>query len=412
MPRQSLGATVRSVFFWFHLVLGISAGALIMLMSVTGVMLGFERQMIGWIDGKPRAEVPANPVRLELDSLFSVAGIDRAGVASVVVKAAPHEPVLVRFRERGATPKPLDPYTGAVLAGASGTKGQEFFSALRRWHRYVGAEAAEARATGKLAAGVANLVFLFIVLSGLYLWWPRRWSRQAVRATTVPSVSLSGKARDFNWHNVAGFWSAIPLALIVASGVFISFRWPGQWLDRIAGSESEKAAAIAAMNAPAAAPAAAGASATRERAPDEPAPVRVGDAPLAAWFNTAATARPAWQQVTITMPAPRDSTATLAVAEGNTYRPDLRYTLLIDPVSAAVRETRDYGALSTARQIRAWVRFGHTGEVFGIWGQIFATIFTAAGALLVWTGFALSWRRLRAWWRRRGGSAPVTSGAL
>jgi uncharacterized iron-regulated membrane protein len=112
------------------------------------------------------------------------------------------------------------------------------------------------------------------------------------------------------------------------------------------------------------------------------------------------------------MPAPRDSTATLAVAEGNTYRPDLRYTLLIDPVSAAVRETRDYGALSTARQIRAWVRFGHTGEVFGIWGQIFATIFTAAGALLVWTGFALSWRRLRAWWRRRGGSAPVTSGAL
>ena len=49
MPRQSLGATVRLVFFWFHLVLGISAGALIMLMSVTGVMLGFERQMIGWI---------------------------------------------------------------------------------------------------------------------------------------------------------------------------------------------------------------------------------------------------------------------------------------------------------------------------------------------------------------------------
>lgn len=396
MPRQSLGATVRSVFFWFHLVLGISAGALIMLMAVTGVMLGFERQMIGWIDGKPRAEVPANPVRLELDSLLNVAGIDRAGVASVVVKAAPHEPVLVRFRERGATPKPLDPYTGAVLAGASGTSGQEFFSALRRWHRYVGAEAAEARAKGKLAAGVANLVFLFIVLSGLYLWWPRRWTKQTVRATTVPSIALSGKARDFNWHNVAGFWSAIPLALIVASGVFISFRWPGQWLDRIAGSEKEKAAAIAAMNAPAPEP-----TPSRREESAEPEPVRVGDAPLAAWFSAAASAYPAWQQVTITMPAPRDSTATIAVAEGNTYRPDLRTTLVIDPVSAAVRETRDYASLSTARQIRAWVRFGHTGEVFGLWGQLFATIFTGAGALLVWTGFALSWRRFRAWWRRR-----------
>jgi uncharacterized iron-regulated membrane protein len=411
MPRQSLGAAVRSVFFWFHLVLGVSAGALILLMSVTGVMLGFERQMIGWIDGKPRAAVPANPVRLELDSLFSVAGIDRAAVASVVAKAAPHEPVLVRFRERGAAPKPLDPYTGAELAGASGTAGQEFFSALRRWHRYVGAEAAEARAMGKLAAGVANLVFLFIVLSGLYLWWPRRWTRQAVRATTVPRVSLSGKARDFNWHNVAGFWSAIPLALIVASGVFISFRWPGQWLDRIAGSPSEKAAAIAAMNAPAEPAAAVSSSAPSARAERaEPEPVRVGDAPLAAWFATATAAYPEWRQVTITLPGPRDTTASLAVAEGNTYRPDLRSTLVIDPVTASVRETRDYASLSTARQIRAWVRFGHTGEVFGIWGQIVATIVTGAGALLVWTGWALSWRRLRAWWRRR--APDITSAVL
>lgn len=34
---------------------------------------------------------------------------------------------------------------------------------------------------------------------------------------------LPGKARDFNWHNVIGFWSAVPLFVVVISGVVISY---------------------------------------------------------------------------------------------------------------------------------------------------------------------------------------------
>ncbi len=102
------------------------------------------------------------------------------------------------------------------------------------------------------------------------------------------------------------------------------------------------------------------------------------------------------------MPASVDTAVSVAVASGNTYRPDLRSTLTLDRADAGVLVHRDYASLSTARQIRAWVRFGHAGEVFGLFGQTLATLISAGGAVLVWTGIALSWRRFRRWRTRSG----------
>jgi uncharacterized iron-regulated membrane protein len=42
--------SVRKFFFWFHLVCGVIAGSIILIMSVTGVLLAYERQMLAWAD--------------------------------------------------------------------------------------------------------------------------------------------------------------------------------------------------------------------------------------------------------------------------------------------------------------------------------------------------------------------------
>lgn len=409
---MSLRRTVRSVFFWIHLGIGLSAGLLILLMSVTGVMLGFERQMIAWIDGAPRvAAAPAE--RLPLDTLLARIDVERDAVASIVVKADASQPTIVRLRERGAAPVMVDPFRGEILTASGDGSGQAFFSALRRWHRWIGAQGAELRAQMKVVNGVANLVFLALVLSGLYLWWPSRWSLARLRATAVPQWHRAGKARDFNWHNALGFWFALPLALIVATAAFISFRWPGQYLDLALGSAQEKAAARAALSAPPASAAAPVASAPQANAASDraaPSPLRADDATLADYAASAMAAHPKWAQLTLTLPETPKAAMRIAVAEGNTYRPDLRWTFELDRASAAVASASGYSELSTARKIRAWVRFGHTGEVFGIPGQILATIASAIGVLLVWTGFALAWRRLASWWRvRRRRSVPAVA---
>lgn len=422
MPRKSIAHRVRTVFFWMHLAMGVSAGVIILLMSVTGVMLGYERQMIAWIDGVPKAappnltvnssgDVAAAPssvelaaARLPLDTLLARAAVDRVAVASMVIKAGATDPVSVRFRDRANPSLALDPYTGAVIPTPQGGGGQAFFSGLRRWHRWMGVSAADARATARNITGTANLIFLFIVLSGLYLWWPNHWSRARLRTHTVFQPRLHGKARDFNWHHTLGFWSAIPLAIVVATGVFISFQWPERWLDRALGSAEEKAAVVASTSG-AEGGAASGASTAASDAaislePTEP-PSLPHAASLANVFATAQQARPEWRQITLTLAAPQDSTHTVLVAEGNTYRPDLRTTFDVHTETAERVAMRDFSSLSTARKLRAWVRFGHTGEVFGIVGQTIATLVTAAGALLVWTGFSLAYRRLTSWRRRR-----------
>lgn len=421
---MALARRIRSVFFWIHLGIGVSAGALILLMSVTGVMLGFERQMIAWIDGAPRVEASAT-APLPLDTLLTRAGVARSEVASIIVKRDLTQPVTLRLAERGATPVLVHPATGVVLTPSGDGSGQKFFSALRRWHRYIGAEAGELRTKMKTLNGVANLIFLALVLSGLYLWWPRRWSLARLRATAWPQWRhRAGHTRDFNWHNSLGFWFAIPLAIIIATGAFFSFRWPGQYLDIALGSENERVEARAAIAEARAAresakdasgatmsnAAATGTSASRAGASDEPPnPVCANDAALAQYVAAAVAARPEWAQLTITMPDAKASETRVVVAEGNTYRPDLRWTLEVNRTTAVVAKSSGYEDLSTARQLRAWVRYGHTGEVFGIPGQIIATLASAVGVLLVWTGFALAWRRLLSWLRARRRSLPAVT---
>jgi uncharacterized iron-regulated membrane protein len=48
-----------------------------------------------------------------------------------------------------------------------------------------------------------------------------------------------------------------------------------------------------------------------------------------------------------------------------------------------------------------WMRFVHTGEYYGVLGQTIAGIASAAGILLVYTGFALALRRFVAWRKRQ-----------
>ena len=85
--------------------------------------------------------------------------------------------------------------------------------------------------------GACNFAFLFLVISGPYLWIPRKWSWQSIRAVTAFRGGLSGRARDFNWHNVIGIWCAAPLFLIVLSGVVMSYPWANNLLYRVTGNE-------------------------------------------------------------------------------------------------------------------------------------------------------------------------------
>ena len=372
---------MRKTIFWMHLITGVVAGIVILIMSVTGVLLMYQKQMTAWADGAVVKIDESSGAQLGLEVLMAkVREVESRVPATIAVKNDPTAAVTFSWgREKTLF---VDPYSGRVLGeGSKATRA--FFHSMIDWHRWLGMHG-ESRAIGKAITGACNLGFLFLVISGFYLWWPR--SVKAMRAVVAFDFSLKGKARDWNWHNVAGFWSAIPLFLVVSTATFFSYPRATDLLYRATGNEPPpKAAGPRGPGGP-------GGGERREGARQERGADFGGF--NAQWAIAAAQAND-WQTITLRVPTTPNGALNYTIDRGNGARPDLRTSITVDPQTGAIEKTESYGSYNAARKIRLWVRWIHTGEAGGFLGQTIAGVASGAGALLVWTGFALAWRRFR-----------------
>lgn len=386
LPRRS-AARLRTILFWAHLACGVSVGLLVLLMSVTGVLLTYQRQITAWADTRGLEAGPpaAGAQRLGMEALLArVQEVEPKSPTSVKWYAEPDRPVELAFgRERTLF---VNGYTGAVLG--SGSEGvRHFFRRVVAWHRWLGAEGEAERKAARAVTGAANLGFFFLVLSGFYLWWPRTWTWRALRNVTFFRRGLKPKARDFNWHNVLGFWSALPLAVVVASGVVISYPWASDLVYRSVGEAPP----------PRRAPGGGGGGEPKA----EGAPVLAGLDALAARAEAQVVG---WRSISLAL-EPGSETASFQIDRGTGGEPQKRAQLILERENGAVAKWEPFAAGTRGRQLRSVLRFAHTGEVAGLSGQTLAGLASAAAAALVWTGLALAWRRLLSW---RGRSArPV-----
>jgi uncharacterized iron-regulated membrane protein len=397
-------ALFRKFLFWTHLIGGVLAGIVILIMSVTGVLLTYEKQMIAWSDREFRVTPPVPDARpLPAGTLLTrIGSFEKRQPEGLTWEADAAAPVAVSF---GRETLYVDPYTGKAL-GKPTTGMREFMSSMRAWHRWLAAEG-ENRAVGKAITGASNVIFLFLVVSGIYLWMPRRWGWQQVKAVALFRGGLRGRARDFNWHNVAGFWTAVPLFFVVLSAMVISYPWFSQLVMELADGKQ---------------PAAAQPGGPGPRGGKPPAAPPVDPAQADAVFQ-AAFAEQGWKTLSLRFPAKPGAPFTATVSRGNSGQPQLRDTLSIQATAAANLESavpsglrtevvkrETFESQSLGRRVRMWMRFVHTGEYYGVLGQTIAGIATAAGVLLVYTGFALALRRFLAW-RKRQASTPVAEQA-
>ena len=370
----------RALLFWSHLATGVTAGTVVLIMSVTGVLLTYEKQITRWadtraLDGSPPSQ---DAKRLDVAALVARARATSTGAPTAITwRAGANAPVEVAFgRERTVF---LNAYTGATLGnGATGTR--RFFRIVTDWHRWLGRDGPR-RALGKSITGVANLGFLFIVLSGLYLWWPRHWTRRTLRSVMLFRRGLRSKARDFNWHSVIGLWAWAPLVVIVASGVVISFPWASNAVYRAVGEKPPQA--------------------RPPIAPTGPSASALDLSGLDALVARAEQRTSAWRSITLTLPTRPDAPAVFAIDGGTGGQPQKRAELHLDRASTAELRWQPFSAGSTGRRLRSVVRFAHTGEVLGIVGQTIAGLVSLGAVVLVYTGLALAWRRLRKWAGRR-----------
>lgn len=385
--------TLRKTFFWLHLAAGVVASVVILSMAFTGSIMAYQRQIIAWSERDVRSVPPnSEAAPLDVETLLTKvrAAESNAVPTGVTLRSEADAPASVSFgRDKTLF---VDVYSGAVVGDAA-TATRGFFKSVVGWHRWLGQEGAR-RDVGKAITGAANLAFLFLVLSGLILWIPRRWTKPAVRAVTVLNGKLSGKARDWNWHNVVGIWTAVPLVVVILTGTVMSYQWANALLFRATGTEPPAPRAAESPRPSDGKQKAAGKKASEApRGQRDAGPKEIRTAGLNQAWAVAEKKLTGWQSISLRFPNQPGEPLTFLIDQGNGARPDLRATLTLDAATGEEVRWQPYSSQTAGQRARAWVRWIHTGEAGGILGQTAALLVTLATMVLIWTGLALTWRR-------------------
>jgi uncharacterized iron-regulated membrane protein len=374
---------LRKIIFWTHLPAGIIAGLVIFTMSFTGIVLMYEPQISEYSERNARWVTPGPQAqRLNLDEL--VAKVREANPdarpAFITIKSDLAASVIVNLGRENTVF--INPYTGELLGGLSAT--HNWLHEIVDWHRWLGMEG-EQRAIGKAITGACNLAFFWLALTGVYLWWPQSWKWRRLKTSLLFNVRLTGKARDWNWHNVIGFWSSTVLVVLTLTAAVMSYPWANDLLYRL--TRSEPPPRVPGPTGPAQR---SGRSSGGEKAP-------MPTAGFEALLSTAEKHVPGWTMLMMRFPARPDGPVAVSIIEPNAPHPFARSQLTLNRETAEVLKWEPYAENSSGRKLRSWFRGLHTGEAFGLFGQTIAGLASLGGCFLVWTGWSMAWRRFRSW---------------
>lgn len=374
---------MRRIIFWSHLIVGLIVGLFVLIMSVTGVLITYEHAIINQVSAQDTVLVPENKKPMPLDEIVA---LSRKLTPSHVGR------LLVSFRNRADAPVTvyqlrhgqfsMSPYSGERMEVA-GAKVESFFHSIVDIHRWLALEG-KSQGIGRAIMAAANLAFLFLIVTGVYLWLPRIFAwlplKQKILFLKSPP---STKARNYNWHHVFGFWALFPLILIVGSGVIISYPWANQMLYAAFGEEAPKRQGPAFLSG------------------NQMAGKNVGmTTPPSEWislesaFELAKTTDQNWTRINVLVALKEAApTATFLVNNGGGILPEQRTTMVVDRSKGEITSTSGYADMQAAQKARMWVRFIHTGEQYGFIGSTIAGLASLAACFLVYTGMALSYRR-------------------
>ncbi|MCX7646903.1 MAG: PepSY domain-containing protein [Rhodobacteraceae bacterium] len=142
------------------------------------------------------------------------------GVVEYIAPYTPRNPALFQVADgQAGVVVALDPYTGEVLRRT--VAGETWNLFLERIHGTL-----LLGDTGDRLIEIASGLGLLMIVTGLYLAWPRRdggW-----REMLIPDFSLRGRSLWKSLHRTIGTWISLVLAFFLITGL----AWTGIWGER------------------------------------------------------------------------------------------------------------------------------------------------------------------------------------
>ncbi len=202
---------------WLHLWLGLASGIVVFILSITGCLLVFQQELSDlfhpWRTVRPRTSEEQFPPSVIFKAV-------KEFVPGLEINSAWYEGLdkSVKINLNSDSVLYVNPYTAEMLALVDH---EVFFHFIDEGHRHLWLP----QNIGRRIVGWSTFIFFVLLLTGLILWWPKKWTRSSREKSFRIKWKAGFKRVNYDLHNVLGFYSLIFALVIAISGLVMSFTW-------------------------------------------------------------------------------------------------------------------------------------------------------------------------------------------
>jgi len=241
----------KNLKYWIgriHLWLGLTSGLMVLFMAVTGCIYVFSQEIIEWQREEAIYVSKVQQSRLPLSAIWtqtqSAIG-DSIKLGDVHVYKDPTKSLEFHcFKTNDSTNSIwyfdtidyyykvyVNPYTGKVLGIYDEEK--DFFNIVKmlHWSLLLTTE------VGQVIVGWSTFIFVIMLITGIILWWPKNRGARKQRLSFQWKDSTKWRRKNYDLHNILGFYIAVIALIIAFTGMVWAFTW-FQSIVYVAASQS------------------------------------------------------------------------------------------------------------------------------------------------------------------------------
>lgn len=213
---------LKKINAWLHLWLGLASGIIVFIVALTGCILVFEQEFESLTQPWTHSERPGNaPYLLPSVIKEKVAPLFPQKEISGIWYYGHGQSAKVSMNSDSAIF--VNPYTADIVGIVNE---ENFFHFILDGHTSLWVEAKRGEFNiGAEVVEYATLIFFVLLVSGLVLWWPKKWNKSNRDKSFKIKWSAKFKRINYDLHNVLGFYSLIVALIITITGLTMGFAW-------------------------------------------------------------------------------------------------------------------------------------------------------------------------------------------
>lgn len=370
MNRNSPALLYRTLWRW-HFYAGLFCLPFILTLAISGTIYLFKPQVELLLDAPYRNLAISGPSSSANEQISTaMAAHPDSQFVNYHLPQSPNDAVVISLQQAGENFR-VYVHPGNLQILRSVAVDSEFMQVVKRFHGEL-----LAGNTGSILVELAGSWAIVLVITGLYLWWPR--SARGAAGIFYPRLRQGSRVFWRDLHAVTGFWVAGFTLFLLISGLPWALVW-GSALKELRQRDSHDHS-------------------------------HQHSAPAADWSLRSAEPSTAVNQKSIHLPealvqsalalsfappaelAPATDMPGAWTLKSQTQNRPLRAEAWLDRGSGNIIRTRDFSEKPALDRIIGVGIAAHEGQLFGWFNQVLG-VFTTAGLMLMSVSAFILWRR-------------------